>query len=526
MIDDARQSWLLLYAIWIGILSGHVYVTQAFIYLFQIKEYRFDRFFSQLREEGAGFVINSLGRRGALTKRNILIASIAFIIFLALISFSYILLILALFSLGPPGGCETPWICASNSQYAIAPIVVSMAAVLILAAYCFVLSFIATLCGVLLTWPFAYLVRRSLVERAKMRIANHPVEAIVISGTYGKSSVKEFLHEMISMKYQVGKTEKNMNTGVGVALSILKNLRDDTEYFVGEVGGYKRGEVAQAAAVLGHHTKVGIITSFGNQHLSLYKSRSNLIHTESEILDVLTSSSSTLYIHLDACQEPVFQNEIQTRAMCRLITYSASQPADIQAHKITTTHHGSQATVTYASRSLHIQTRLLGAHSIENLLPVIGWCIDHGYTNRQIIDGAAAIDPIDAKLSIHKGIGGSTILNDSSNSSSNGFLSAIKTLELFPQTYKVVIGSGIIELGSEKEAVYREITQALNDVSIAYITHDRLFKKFDTKDLIYIVNKEQTIMSILAEYDLKDTVILLEGRQPKKRLQSIIIGDK
>ncbi len=527
-MDSAYQSLITLFAVWIGILSIHLVVTQALIYLFQIKEYRFDRFFSQMREEGVGFFTHSLGRRGALSKRNILISIISFILFIWLISISYILLLLALFSYDAAPLCNnsaaTLLFCTGDGGYLAAAIIVG--ALLVLGIICTLYSLICTIIGVLVTWPVAYLMRKSSIEQAKMRLANHPVETIVVSGTYGKSSVKEFLSQMIAIKHRIGKTEKNMNTAVGIALSILKNLRDDTEYFVGEVGGYKRGEVAEACAVLGDSIDCAVITSFGNQHLSLYKNRSNLIHTESEVLDYLNDPSSVLYIQLDAHLEPVFQNEIQTRASCRMITYSASAQADIQAHSALTTHQGSQATVTYGDRRIHIKTHLLGIHSIENLLPVIGWCVDHGYTNYEIEEGIAKISAIEGKLSIHRGIGGSTVLNDSSNSSENGFLSALATLALFPQSQKVVIVSGIIELGSEKEAAYKRITQSLNDVSIAYITHDRLFKKYDTKDLIYIVGKEQTIMSILAEYDLKDTIILLEGRQPKKRLQSIIIGDK
>ena len=119
-MDSAYQSLITLFAVWIGILSIHLVVTQALIYLFQIKEYRFDRFFSQMREEGVGFFTHGLGRRGALSKRNILISIISFILFIWLISITYILLLLSLFSYhpAPPFNTVSPTIlcCASSGS--------------------------------------------------------------------------------------------------------------------------------------------------------------------------------------------------------------------------------------------------------------------------------------------------------------------------------------------------------------------------------------------------------------------------
>jgi UDP-N-acetylmuramyl pentapeptide synthase len=167
----------------------------------------------------------------------------------------------------------------------------------------------------------------------------------------------------------------------------------------------------------------------------------------------------------------------------------------------------------------------LGKHSVENLLPVIGWCVDHRYTKAEIEHAITTFTRIEKKLTVSRGVGGSIVLDDTGNSSGNGFFAALNVLSLFAKKNKIVIGGGIIELGSEKNSTYQELMARLNDVSTAYITTDRLFKKYDTNSLVRVFTKEQDIMQYLATFDLNNTIILLEGRQPKKRLESIIMGE-
>ncbi len=479
----------------LGIVGAAAFVAHtSWIRMFQIKEYRFDRLKSQLIEGGWDFIRANTGKLPAKTARNLLLVVGSMIVHLIILSWVLPGYITDLFQTG----------------------------IAVFISFPIGLTAVAT--SVALTAPLASRKRHKLIERATHVLSQRDVSATVISGSYGKSSVKEYLYAISSAQFHTAKTRNNMNTDVGVSVCVLDSVTPETQQFIAEVGGYKRGEVRDAAKVLSGHIDTAIITAFGNQHVSLYGSRDNLIRAESEIIPML-NTDSPCYINLSAFQEPVFQTEILPTAQCRFITYSTDpqSKADITASQIQTTRDGTQAHAHYKGKRIPIQTQLLGAHAIENLLPVVGWGIDHAMNEKVLTQTIATIKPIPHKLSVHRGVGESVVLDDSGNSSLHGFLAAIDVMQLFPQKNKIIIGPGIIELGSEKGSVYERLIQRLNDVSAAYITTDSSFNKYRTNSNIQIVKTEREIMRILQDFDKKNACILLEGRQPKKRLESIII---
>lgn len=472
-----------------------IIVHMSWIRMFQIKEYRFDRLQSHLLESGWDFIRANAFKPPAKTPRNTLLSALALVthFLLLLITLQPILRFTVIGTL-----------VALIVTY---PIGVASAAI-----------------AVALTSPLSTIRRRSLIQRAKKSLSDKPVSVTLLSGSYGKSSVKEFVAAISQSQFDTAKTRSNMNTDVGVAVCVLDSITPHTKHFIAEVGGYQIGEVRDAAAVVADHIDCAIITAFGNQHVSLYGSRDNLIRAESEVISFL-GSDSACYINLSAYNEPIFQSEILPNAKCRFVTYSTepNTKATITVRNIHATAEGTSATVQYDTHRLAIHTHLLGNHSIENLLPVVGWGIDHAIDEKTISQTITTIQPITHKLSVHRGVGECVVLDDSGNSSLHGFLAAIDVMQLFPKKNKIIIGPGIIELGSEKGSTYQQLIQRLNDVSVAYITTDSSFNKYTSKSTIQIVKTEKEIMDILHDFDLKDTCILLEGRQPKKRLESIII---
>ncbi|MBI2051684.1 hypothetical protein HYT33_02890, partial [Candidatus Roizmanbacteria bacterium] len=224
-----------------------------FTYLFQTKEYRFDRFLSFVKEEGIFHILYTRRiRLPAKTPRNFLIllfaAAASILIFPFLLTLSVPLLLVRLF-LSPVSA----------------------------------LFFTALL--VLATAIPARIRRKQIIQKADKLVKKSNAVFIGITGSYGKTTTKEFLAHILSAKYRVGKTEANLNTDIGIAISVLKNLKPDTQFFVAEIGAYKKGEIAKACKII--KPKFAIITAIGNQHLDLFGSKKNLILAKKELLDVL-----------------------------------------------------------------------------------------------------------------------------------------------------------------------------------------------------------------------------------------------
>jgi len=492
------------------------------IYFAQIKEYRPDRIMSQVRESGYFNLLQQyFWWRPAVSVRNILI--IIFTITLTLLGLWVSIATSKWWEIGAHKQClllngTLRLTCTYfNAFEHFTPTPSKLAVlsffwvnILIVAAH------ILTLGGAMFTEPLARIRRKHLIQKAHEKITGSNTIYIVISGSYGKTTTKELLYHILSQKFQVGKTQGNMNTDVGVAISILKNVLPQTQYFIAEVGGYRRGEVADATNIFS--PTYAIMTPFGNQHLSLYGSRENLVATESEAAEAV-GTNGRVYVNADIAELPYIINH--TRAP--ITTYSIKSHADIYATNLVTKNNISYASISYNGAVFDITYPLIGEYIVQNLMPAIALAIDLGMKPDEIQKAISTIKPIPGKLSRHKGVGESTIINDSANSSLDGFLNAIAIARKETGRKIIFATRGIIELGSEKETSYQQLLNALNDVSAILYTTDKLFNKLGTRTQVLTFNKEGSMIDHICKNADKNTTIVLEGRLHPNSLKSIII---
>jgi UDP-N-acetylmuramoyl-tripeptide--D-alanyl-D-alanine ligase len=457
-------------------------------YRFQIKEYRYDRFQSQLKEEGLLTVLYSKSVRLPAKKlRNLLIIIFSFIG----LGFLHLLLI------------DQP---------------IKSLIFFLLFSPCFAL--IITLVAVELTSIPVKLYREWLIYRATHKVAHTKTVFIGITGSYGKTSVKEFLHHILSTKYRVGKTEKNMNSDVGVALSILKNYKLDMDYFVCETGAYKKGEIKKSCEIFKPH--IGVLTSIGNQHIDLFGGKTNLVQAKKELL-LCTPSEGKVYLNKDIKEF----DELKKGVSSQIISYSSTATADIYATDIHIANNMLQATIHLPNlQTFPITLHMLGLHNITNLLPCISIAYDLGMSIGEIQNAIAILKPVLGKLSLEKGINNTTIINDSYNSNVEGFISAINTLNSFPHQSKYIISRGIIELGPEKGSSYKKIFEALKKTNILLYTTDPLFSAYHTDGKVFTFNDEEHLLIDIIPKLNEHAILLIEGRFKKESIKQLIMNNE
>jgi len=458
-------------------------------YIFQVKEYRMDRFGSTLKENGPlSTLYFRWPRFPAKSLRNLLIICI-----------SISLLALSL------------WL---HLQF-VEDVLISAVAL----ALSPVIGLLFVVSSVLLTRPIAYAVRTKMIKKAQALIESRPdLISVGISGSYGKTSTKEFLFQMLSTKYKVAKTDANKNTDVGVAQSIVQNIKPNTKYFIAEVGAYRQGEVAKATKVF--MPRHAIITAFGNQHLDLYGSRENLIKAEGEILEYLPEKG-TAYINADILSFP----HTSKRTKAKVVSFSSvTDKGDIVATDIELdSQKNFTAKIKYDGTSFTVTTSLLGSHNIANILPCIAFCLDQGMTKAEVITAVTQLKQIPGKLSIHQGLNKSAVLNDTGNSSVDGFVAAINTMSDQGHKKNIVISKGVIELGKEKESSYKKLISTIANRPIQLYTTDKLFKKHDTSNQVQYFTSERAFLAQLKKTADSSTLILLEGKFTPSLVKGIIL---
>lgn len=455
-----------------------------FTYIFQIKEYRYDRIMSFFKETGFWKELYGIGiKRPALKNpRNIMIVTSALLP----------LIILFLFLTEQP-----TWFGLLN--FFLAPITALV---------------LVTILTALSSIP-VYFYRQFLIFKAIFKVRRSQAVFIGITGSYGKSSVKEFLYHILSQKYTVAKTEKNMNTDVGISLSILKNLNNKTDYFIAEVGAYRKGEIKEAMSIC--RPKYGILTALGNQHIDLFGGKENLVQAKLELLRALPQEGRG-YVNLDTLED----KKVVEKIAVPIEYFGFTDKADITAQNIHIADNKTRATIFYQNKTFEITTHLLGEHSIHNLLPCIALALEIGMSRGEIVKAIASLEQLEAKLSTHTGINDSVVLNDSNNSSVEGFITALKTLKKFPKQDTIIISRGIIELGSEKKKSYERIIKELEKTSIRFFTTDILFKELDKKEQVTMFRNEDSLLKGLLPQLTGKTMLLIEGKFPTAIIDQLI----
>ncbi|HLD03947.1 MAG TPA: Mur ligase family protein, partial [Candidatus Dojkabacteria bacterium] len=156
------------------------------------------------------------------------------------------------------------------------------------------LSFLAVTLGVVLTEPLAQIRRYILIIKARNKISWYPkIKVIGITGSYGKSTTKELIYQLVRQKFTAVVTPKNYNTAVGIAAVILKQVKKSTEVFIAEMGAYTKGEVAQSAKLV--PPDIAIITGIEEQHLSLFGSIENILQAKYEIIEYMRPDGLAIF---------------------------------------------------------------------------------------------------------------------------------------------------------------------------------------------------------------------------------------
>lgn len=468
------------------VLNGLIFFfkTIDFIYLFQTKEYRLDRFFSHLKENDWFniFYLQKI-KFPAKSPRNFLIFLSSLLFFL-----TYFFLINQL------------------------SVFIKIIALAITPFFAFIIICIL----VRLTEILAFISRKIIILKAIAKIKNSPTKFIGITGSSGKTTTKEFLYEILSQKFHVAKTEANLNTETGVALSIIKNLRSNIDYFIVEMGAYKIGEIDEICQLT--PPSYAILTNIGNQHLSLFGSKTNLITAKTELLKAVPKTGK-IYINIDSYPLAHFQKEIPAEIA---VFSPTNKNADIFISELKINQTKIEAIIIYKKNTLIISTQLIGPHNITNLLPCIALAIDLKIPSTTIINTINKLTNVTGKLSLHPGPKSSLIINDSNNSNVEGFLSGIKTVNQFPQKNKLIISKGIIELGPEKNTSYQKIIDQLNQTEIQLFTTDPLFKTLDKKNQVKVFKDEEILLANLNTSITPNSLILIEGRFTKNLVHQLI----
>ena len=337
------------------------------------------------------------------------------------------------------------------------------------------------------------------LSKAKKKLREYSnLEVIGITGSYGKTSSKNILNEILSSKYITRATPKNYNTPYGLMMTINNYMDKFDQILIAEMGAYTRGEIKKLCDFV--KPKYGILTIIGEAHMESFGSQENIQKAKFELIESLPEDGIAILNMDDKLQ--VGYN-LQNKVKVKWIAIDNSE-ADVYATNLKCGRNGMEFDCHFNGEKVHLKTRLLGSYNVYNILASVTLGLEMHIDINDIKASVAALKSTEHRLELKK-IGDIYMLDDAYNSNPIGASGALDVLKDMYGT-RVVVTPGMIELGKlEKEKNYefgKKIASSCDYVILigekkTKVIYDALVdSKFD-KDNIFILNNVSDSYSVI-----------------------------
>ncbi|MBN2899015.1 MAG: UDP-N-acetylmuramoyl-tripeptide--D-alanyl-D-alanine ligase [Clostridia bacterium] len=314
--------------------------------------------------------------------------------------------------------------------------------------------------------PIETHINHNFISDAKNRLkANPNLIVIGVTGSYGKTSVKNILYQLLSQKYNVLMTPESYNTLLGVTRTIRERLLPTHEIFIVEMGAKQPGDIKEICDLV--NPSIGIITSIGPQHLDTFKSMAAIKTTKGELFEGVKSGGS-IYINV---------NDEHIMSLPRRQDVDVTYFGLDEKHALRSEHPGYFATAIYLDnkgthftcktndgQSEEMATKLLGAHNIGNMIGGIAIACDLDIKLRRLNTLLYDIEPVEHRLSYRTTGLNYTIIDDAFNANPVGSKNAVEVLGQMAGNKKIIITPGMIELGEKQYELNKAFGKAIAGV--------------------------------------------------------------
>jgi len=443
------------------------------LWLWQLKEYHFKRFRAHFETQGLRKIISSFWRIKfpRFTKKIIAVLLTGVIL--------EIIFLYSVFSFS-----EKEFYLVLVISFLLSPLLISL----------LVLSF---------QIPVFIWRKRILKKAAEKRRRFKDLVVIGITGSYGKSSTKEFLSAILSEKFKVLKTPQNINAEIGIAKIILKNLNESHQVFIAEIGAYERGKIREVCQMI--KPQIGILTGINEQHMSTFGSQENIIKGKYELIESLPPNGLA-----------VFNGN---NGYCRNL-YKATKIPKVLASFPPHPHN----------TILTIVKKLLPWER-EGFMMALAVAEFLGMTKEEILRGA---EKVRTRLKIKKTELGLNIIESTYSANPTGVIAHLDFLKTL-QGRKICVMPCLIELGTASKRVHQKIGEKIGEVcSLAIVTTKDWIEDIKRgaqrvgmdPDRIVFLNNPQKIFEKIKNSTKENDIVLLEGRVPSRLTALLLEGER
>jgi len=358
---------------------------------------------------------------------------------------------------------------------------------------------------VFLFQPFAVLMRNRMIKKAKAKREKLPNLLVVgITGSYGKTSTKEFLYTILFSKFngKVLKTKEHQNSEVGISQCILNNLNENHRIFIVEMGAYNVGGIKLLCDIT--RPRIGILTGINEQHMATFGSQGNIIKAKYELIESLPKDG--------------------------IAFFNARNKYCVELYNKTLQRGSGQAFLYGQEAKFFGEENILGAMAVAREL---------GMSEEEIQNAVNEIGNKMPGIKLKKGINRLNVIDATYSANPDGVIANLEYLKTLRQAQGklIIVMPCLIELGKASKEVHGRIGKKIAEVcDLAIITTKDYFKEIVEgallrqgyegreikKDNILFLENPKEIFEKIKEFTKEGDVVLLESRVPKNLINLLL----
>ena len=355
-----------------------------------------------------------------------------------------------------------------------------------------------------ITWIIVENSVKFLQDLAHYHIENQPIKTIGITGSNGKTIVKEWLYQCLWNEFPTVKSPKSFNSQIGLPISLLQTS-EKHQVGIFEVGISKPQEMKTLEEIFS--PKIGILTHIGTAHSSNFENELQLIK---EKLILFKNSEIIIY---NGDNEQVCE-EIKTQySDKKLISFGLKTHNDV---KIICDYkdRNQEILVQYFSEKLSFPANQRDEATLTNALAVICILKEFGFTNEKIVEKINNLKAVEMRLESVNGVRNNLIINDSFNLDLDSLIIAYQFINQYNRDEKTLVLSDIFDVKNDDVSLYHKVAEITNQQNFKQIflvgnQISRFQEKFNAKTFTFSTTKELVESQQLNS--IENQLILLKG---------------
>jgi UDP-N-acetylmuramoyl-tripeptide--D-alanyl-D-alanine ligase len=351
-------------------------------------------------------------------------------------------------------------------------------------------------------------------HRSMTFVDGKPLTVIALTGTNGKTTTKELIREVLSVKYRVTATEGNLNNSIGVPLTLLK-VNSQTQLAVVEMGASHPGDIKELVNIA--LPNFGLITNVGKAHLLGFGSFEGVMQTKGELYDYLRRTADKVFLNVDnpylcrMASEREMHQDSERPDQSLVIPYGLDYSS---AKVLPSTAEYPFLRIELPSGRI-ISTNLVGSYNADNVMAAIAVGDHFGVTLEEAVAAIEAYVPSNNRSQMTK-TERNTLIVDAYNANPTSMEAALKNFANVESDNKVAMLGDMLELGSESVAEHVRIAEmaislGLKRVCFVGAEFAKALESISTDDSVVAFATSAELTEWLKETGLSDAVILIKG---------------